>query len=514
MRSKSVLYAALLFVGLTGSVAAQQEPLSVIDWVKRNPDKPPMTSAVLPPRFEPPVVPDARVPDVTVAPLEQPAPRILGIVPASVTGLPETLWTGSAAPALADQLSDLPNFRLPAAQALLYTLLLTEAIAPGQDAEGEAILTLARVDALARLGAHDAAIALLEQADVARDPEHFSAYMDLALLTGDEDRACAILSGKPYLAPSLAHRSFCAARRGDWPTAALLYDTGHSLGAIPASQSAALERFLHPESFEFNPPLPRPDTMTPLVFRLHEAIGEPFPTGALPRSYAVADLRDLAGWKPQLEAAERLSGTGALPANRLLGLYTARDPAASGGVWNRVIAIQDLETALRSRATDAIEQSLPPAWMEMQKIGLEIQFAELFSAPLQRYDLQGAAGEISLTMGLLSSDYRTVARKSDVPPVIATLAGVGQGAPTSPLDTRTTALLGGLDAANARPDLTDMARNGRMGEAILRALVLLDDGASGDPVALTQALATLRAFGLEETVRRAALQILLLERYS
>ena len=53
-----------------------------------------------------------------------------------------------------------------------------------------------------------------------------------------------------------------------------------------------------------------------------------------------------------------------------------------------------------------------------------------------------------------------------------------------------------------------------MGEAILRTLVLLDDGASGDPVALTQALATLRAFGLEETARRAALQILLLERYS
>ena len=57
--------------------------------------------------------------------------------------------------------------------------------------------------------------------------------------------------------------------------------------------------------------------MTPLLFRLHEAIGEPLPTGNLPRSYAVADLRDLAGWKPQLEAAERLAVTGALPANRL-----------------------------------------------------------------------------------------------------------------------------------------------------------------------------------------------------
>jgi hypothetical protein len=74
--------------------------------------------------------------------------------------------------------------------------------------------------------------------------------------------------------------------------------------------------------------------------------------------------------------------------------------------------------------------------------------------------------------------------------------------------------LAGLDQDNARSDLIDMARNNRMGEAILRVLVLLDDGAAGDPVALTQALATLQAFGLEDTARRAALQIVLLERYS
>ena len=180
MPNNPLLYAGLLYVIWAGSVTAQQEPLSVIDWVKRNPDQPPMTSAVLPPRFEPPVAPDARVPDVTVAPLEQSARRIIGIVPAAVTGLPESLWTGSAAPALAAQFADLPSLRLPAAQALLYTLLLTEAIAPGQDAQGEATLTLARVEALGRLGAHDAAIALLEQADVARDPAHCAASMDLA----------------------------------------------------------------------------------------------------------------------------------------------------------------------------------------------------------------------------------------------------------------------------------------------------------------------------------------------
>jgi hypothetical protein len=391
--------------------------------------------------------------------------------------------------------------------------MLTEASGPGRDAAGDDVMTLARVEALERFGAHDPALSLLEQAGVTRDRPHFSAYMDLALLTGTEDAACAILITNPHLAPSLAHRTFCAARAGDWPTAALLFDTGNTLGAFKGGETAALERFLHPEAYEDAPPLSRPSIITPLLFRLHEAVGEPLPTGALPRSYAVADLRDLAGWKSQLEAAERLSVTGALPANRLLGLYTARHPAASGGVWDRVLAVQRLETALRARSAEAISKSLPPAWHEMQNAGLEMPFSELFAEPLKRYDLAGEAGKIALNMALLSPDYKDVAASPRLDPLLKTLAGNEAASPTS-RDTRDAALLAGLDQDNARSDLIDMARNNRMGEAILRVLVLLDDGAAGDPVALTQALATLQAFGLEDTARRAALQIVLLERYS
>jgi hypothetical protein len=40
----------------------------------------------------------------------------------------------------------------------------------------------------------------------------------------------------------------------------------------------------------------------------------------------------------------------------------------------------------------------------------------------------------------------------------------------------------------------------------------MQDGADGDNVALRDAIATLRALGLEDVARRASLQILLLER--
>lgn len=487
--------------------------MSVIDWVKRNPDQPAMTSAALPKKFEPPVSPNALAPAVTVRELDQPARQIIGIVPSSVTGLPESIWTGSSPHGLAPQISALPLMDLPAAQALLYTLLLTEATGAGDDVTTDGILTLARVDALKRLGAHDPALALLEQAGVAKDPEHFAAYMDLTLLTGQEDAACAILGANPHLSPSLGHRIFCTARQGDWPTAALLFDTSQSLGDLPKAQSAVLERFLHPEAFEDAPPLRRPDEMTPLLFRLHEAIGEPLPTRTLPRAYAVADLRDLAGWKTQLEAAERLASTGALPANRLLGLYTARQPAASGGVWDRVRAIQRFETALRTRSHEAIVKTLPPAWNAMSDVGLEIAFADLFADALGRYSLDGEAGRIAQSMLLLSPDYQQVTTAAGVPEVYVAMAQ-GRADRLTSTQQPTDAVLRGFDTANARRDLIELARNKRMGEATLRALVLLEEGSAGDLNALTQALATLRALGQEDTVRRAALQVLLLDRTS
>jgi hypothetical protein len=491
--------------------AAESQPLSVIDWVKRNPEQPPMTSAVLPERFEPPVSPGVSLPEVTVRPLDEEVRRLIGLVPARVTGLPETLWSGSTTAGLVAQIDDLPTLRLPAAQALLYTLLMTEALDPGDAPDADDRLTLARVDALVRFGAHEPALSLLEQAGRDRDGAHFAAYMDVALLIGQEDAACAILAAQPHLAPSLAHRSFCAARQGDWPTAALLFDTGRTLGAISGPDALALERFLHIEDYDGAPPLPRPEPITPLVFRLHEAVGEPLPTGNLPRAYAVADLRDLAGWKQQLEAAERLALSGALPANRLLGLYTAREPAASGGIWDRVAAVQRFETALRTRSTDAIAKSLPPAWREMQRAGLATLFADLFAEALTRYPLEGAARRSAMEMLLLSPAYRSAAALPDVPPVLRAVAA-GEGAEIAAATPTETAVLESFDPDMARGDLLGMARNGRMGEAILRTLLLLETGAAGDLAALRQSLATLRAFGLEDTASRAALQILLMER--
>ncbi len=504
------LLAALCVLATTRALGAQEAPLSVIDWVRQNPDQPAMTSVAMP-QGEPPVANTGVAPVVDVKPLDAEAARIIGLVPGTVTGLPQDLWAESDPQMLSDQLTALPDFRLPAAQALLFTTLLTEAQAPGEDAAEEDIFTLARVATLQRSGALDPALALIEQADVTRDRAHFAAFMDLALLTGEEWRACTLLNAQPHLTPGLAARIFCAARQGDWATAALLFDTGRVLGEMSGAEEALLDRFLHPEIFEGARPLRPARDITPLLFRLHESIGEPVPTRPLPRAYAVADLRDLAGWKAQLEAAERIAGAGALPDNRLLGLYSDREPAASGGVWDRVRAIQQLDTALGTGSPAAVTKTLPGAWDAMQAAGLEIPFAGLFAPRLTRVPLTGPAAELVETLALLSPDYAGAALGAQRAFLKALAAGDPAGLPAN--DTITRAIRDGFAPGAARRDLLARAQQGELGAVILDTLVLLEEGAAGSPRALTQALGTLGALGFDDTMRRASLQILLLERF-
>jgi hypothetical protein len=506
MQTKGRYAGIVLGFLLSGAHASAQQPLSAIEWLNENP---PSTAVALP--AEPPIAQSAAQPEISVAPLEGSANRAIGLVPASVTGLPPTLWNQSETRVLIRLISDLPVEELPAMQSLLYKLLLAEAD-QDPDAPATQTLLLARIDKLVELGAQDAAQALMEQVGPERSKALFGRWFDVTLLTGDEDRACAVMNRAPHLAPDYGARIFCAVRAGDWQNATLMLDTAHALSLLDPHSEALLERFVELEAFEDAPPLRLSGPVTPLVFRLHEAIGEPLNAASLPRTFASADLREVAGWKAQLEAAERLSRSGALPANRLLGIYTDRLPAASGGIWDRVEALQRFDTALNSKSPTAVSKTLEPAWRAMQSAGLDVSFAHLFAADLADIPLTGQAMELAYEIALLSPDYERAAQlynpRSDR---MTFLTGLAKGDLTGfrPPNPTAAAISDAFGPDPAPQNLVDLAANGQLGEAILRAMRLFDDGSRGDLNSLTQSLAALRAFGLEDVARRASLQLLL-----
>ena len=500
-------------------------PLSVIEWldnpapqtalprapIKRTPSKQKRI-------IEPAVTDSGTAPQITTRPLDAGEPPVVGLAPPSMTGMQSDIWVGSNVSGLSRSITTLPDLDLPAANTLLYTLLLAEATAPAGDPAAQNKLTKTRIEKLMMLGAIDPALALVEQAGGPSSPALFDLWMQLSLLVGTEDTACGVLSRSAHLTSDTAAKIFCSARAGDWENAALMLGSAKALSLLPPATINVLDRFLNPDVFEDSPPLSTPSRMDPLTFRLFESIGEPLPTGPLPRTYAFADLRDISGWKSQLEAAERLTRAGALPDNRLLGLYTNRKAAASGGIWDRVRAVQRLDAALESGNIEAVSSTLPTVWRQMQEAELEVSFATSFAPRLGALPLTGNAAALQARIGMLSPEYEAIAVNMDDAvslgentALIRAIAGgeVAGDAPKTPLPR---AIFDAFSAPLPRPEWVVMARNGQLGEALIGTLRALRDGARGDSRALREALGTLRALGLEDTARRASLQILLLER--
>jgi len=323
----------------------QNAPLSAIDWLSESVEQPEVV-VILPPfqdrssrptrtpdADEDPVTNSATSPTVTVQPLGGPAPQALGLLASSETGLPVDLWRGSEPATLIALLRAQETDTLPALQELLTTVIIHQGNPP-IGAQTPGAFFQARVDKLLEMGALGPAKAMLE-ATTPDTPALYRRWFDVSLLTGTEDRACRAVQDKPDVAPTPSARIFCLARSGDWSAAALTLNTGRALGDIDDSTGDLLARFLDPDLFEGEELLAQPSRMTPLTFRMFEAIGAPLSTQNLPAAFSNADLRDHVGWKAQLEAAERLTRFGGLTDDTLIELYTARVPAASGGVKPR-----------------------------------------------------------------------------------------------------------------------------------------------------------------------------------
>ncbi len=497
---------------LATPVAAQDDsPLSAIDWLSQSVEAvAPVASDNPRPRDEPPVATTAASPNVTVTQLDSASPDAVGLLSSATTGLPRNLWSGSSEATLVTLVRAEAMPSLPALQDFLTVLMLAEADAPlGAGSDGA--LFLARVDKLLDLGALAPAQSLLEAAG-ADTPQLFRRWFDVALLTGTEDPACRVMQDRPAIAPTAAARIFCLARSGDWPAAALTLNTNRVLGDITEAEEALLSRFLDPDLYEEEPDLSAPERVSPLVFRMREAIGQSLTTPSLPLAFAHADLRNTTGWKAQLEAAERLARAGALPANTLQALYTSRTPSASGGIWDRVDAVQRFDVAIRAGDPGAVASALPAAWDAMREIKAEVPFAQLYADALARLPLTGDAGALAVTIGLLSPSYESVARSAATGDAFLLALAQGRPADATARTDRARAVQAGF-APDAVPErLASMAQNGQLGEALLRAIAIFNAGVSGDTGAITDALAFFRSVGLEDVARRAALQLLILDR--
>jgi hypothetical protein len=248
---------------------------------------------------------------------------------------------------------------------------------------------------------------------------------------------------------------------------------------------------------------------------IYSAIGEPLPTEGLPIAFSYAEISPRSGWKARIEAAERLTRAGTIPPNVILGLYTEHEPAASGGVWDRVAAFQAFDAAITAVDPARVAATLPAVWAKMQEAELEVPFATLFGKDLIEMPLTGAAAEIAFHVGLLSPYAETVAKRArptTAEDAFLTAIALGKAAEALPPDSLARAIASAFRAPVASSEGQALLDGNRKGEAIISAIDNIGRGVQGDLRGVTEGLSLLRLAGLESVARRTALELMILER--
>ena len=485
---------------LLASPIAAQSPLSAIDWLSKANSK--FQRSIL----EITNLDVDKTNDIQVSTLNSSEYQAIGLLPIYVTGIPTTIWRNSSFDDLEYSFKTMPTFSYSPIQELVYSLLLAEARPPLNEPSRYAFLEV-RLDRLLNYGAVDPAIALVERASPV--PERMIPQLfDISLLSSNNFPICEPVFQNTENRDLQAELIYCYARKGDWLTAHLILETEKVLGDLSDHEISLLSRYLEVDfNVDLSALLPPPDSITPLEYRLYEAIGEPIPAEYLPIQYSQSDLSGENGWRAQVIAAERLSLTGAIPENQILGIYTNHSPGASGGMWDRIKVINDLDAALDDK--ENLEKSFQDAWKVFKQTDQLTVFAKLFGLRVFEENLSPKSKKIAANLLLLTNNFKITEGYWD-PSDIRFGLTAGDFSQVKVSD-ETEKIILQIFTEPSVPFLVEQKLNqGKLGEVILNALLQFELGIEGNLKDFSESLSTLNLIGLESTARRAALTHLVL----
>lgn len=502
---------AALTVGQMSPVMSE-EPLSAIPWLSETlatPARP--TRRITPQETQPE---PAISPEIEVSVLPALAREGVGLLPSATTGLPINLWNGLSELRVRGLISDIPVLGVPATRDLFARVLLARVLAPVGSGKGDSLL-VARIDRLLEMGRLDAADALIKAAGPVT-PEIFRRAFDIGLLTGTQDQVCETLLAEPGISPSRQAMVFCLSLSGQWKAANAMLEDATALGEISDENHGLLARFLDPDLFEDETPLRPTGQISAMEYLIREAISLPQPkTTSLPLAFRHLDLNGHAGLKRRILAAETLVAAGAQPSNVLFAAYRAGAPAASGGVWDRVAAIQNVDAAPKGQEWNV---AMAEAYRALAPHGLVPALAEEYAGELGDDDpgtetATPAGPQLSILQTLTGKLPNTHNKSWPIPVQQAHALTQNQIPPsTSARNQGIAAGLNGTFPQTAFADqLSELTRADKTGALILAALKLLGSASALDSDDLQAALAALVKADLTQDALKIAVETLVLE---
>ena len=273
-----------------------------------------------------------------------------------------------------------------------------------------------------------------------------------------------------------------------------VYAAFNLLGQSQVDTSSLLAAYLDPELAN-NLILHKVDytKLTPLEFKLRAGVGQPVFTKSLPLKFAASDLSKASSWRQQIEAAERLSAMGSLSAIELLAKYKSGKISASGGIWDRVFAVQQLDRALEDPIIDPSKE-LRVFWTSMKNSKLAAPLARAWADKLIEFGQVPQENEIFFQMQVLSR-----ANAFEFKPTMARLHRYNPNVLAVTYEN----LMLQLDQ---EVSISKPFRSANM----LRGMRLISDALKGNESALFEAILHYQAMGLTQLAKQLVMEFMIL----
>ncbi len=489
--------------------------------------------------------------EVEVRPLGKPDPSGKGTLAEGEGGLGGELWAGSDYATIADLMAEMPaGTPSPAMNELIRRVLLTGATPKERGDDGPTLYDLRTARLLDAGLVRDLAALLDLGDDKAGDP---AARQRGYLLAAREREACAALSEDAADAPALMMRALCQIAADDGAAAAMSADLARVKGAHDAAFFALVAHLADGAPLDAAA-LTKLNPITLALARRAKAELTPVALDGATLGVAAA----LAGSKStpaalRIAAATRAASDGALDPALLIDLVLAAKDAGAFAAVRTAIQTEGLEPRAKAIAAAFNEGAAEDrtmltaallaraAWETPPSAALAA-----YAAPVTRVLLltgrgdrvadwlnfasalpPGVAEEITVQLALAAPSKDRAAKASDALARLAALSAADAG-----LQTRVLIYAGALDAMGqpipeivqgllaASPqfaggsgqvetaELAAAARERRVGETILRALVLIGQGgpAKANPAAVIEAVAALSRVGLTREAAQLALE--------
>jgi hypothetical protein len=516
----------ILIIFILTSALQAEEPLSAIEWLDNSDNKlsDEVTAVKTINEEEQVETPSQKIIAIEKTKLDPINLNGIGIIPSYVANLKKSLWINSDETILSKKIEKLDSSKLSKARTLFKRLLIVETDPPKLDTSKKnknSIFLLSRIDKLITLGALDEAEALLAKIKPV-DKSIFLRLKEVALLTGRINNLCKVIASKPKITEDIPIRIICFSRLGDWNTAAIVLSSASSLQMISPAQEELLMFYLDPDLMEDTVLKNSNINLNPTSFYIGELNGVKSKIDSLPPPYLYNDVNKRhAPLRRKVTAAEKLVHSKGINGSRLFSIYRNNSAAGSGGVWERMVSIQNLDRAIKTKRTILTEAALIRASFAMSKAGLLVPFAEEYASMLNHLQISRINQEFNDSIMQIFSLKGSIPKHWDKYSTsngkLAMAIALTKGHKLNSFDLEipnqtielSASVLNKIFSKDSLGGKNEFTNYGLQGNLILDALQLVSNGIETDPIDLQKSLLLLMEAGQEIFARSLMIEFLI-----